>query len=178
MKYSLQTIVTGCNTIGGKTLEDALTVKVVNGDETYANREAAVAVAKSSTDTLASFIGYSSATVGGTCVVNNCSVIGTKLTAADGSVGSIVGHSGPIAVDGFVATNNTLTHGDEGRTSAAKAGIYAGTINVGTSTLANVSNSGCTIDADGTWALAGKEVGRIVNAGVTVTINGTTYHGQ
>lgn len=123
-------------------------------------------------------IGYNSSSVGGSCKVNDCSVTGTKITAADGSVGSIVGHSGPITVDGFVATGNTITHGDEGRTSAAKAGIYAGTINKGTSVLTNVSNSGCTIDADGTWALSGKEVGRVVNAGVSVTINGTTYNGQ
>ncbi len=56
LKYSLQTIVAGCNyTVEGKSLADALTVKVVKEEQTYATREAAVNVAKNSADILENF---------------------------------------------------------------------------------------------------------------------------
>lgn len=58
LKYSLETIVAGCNyTADGKSLADVLTVKVIKGTSavTYATREDAVAAAKGSTDTLKSF---------------------------------------------------------------------------------------------------------------------------
>ncbi len=56
LKYSLETIVAGCNyTPAGKSLADVLTVKVIKDEVTYATREAAVTAAKGSTDTLESF---------------------------------------------------------------------------------------------------------------------------
>ena len=56
LKYSLQTIIAGCNyTAEGKSLADVLTVKVMPEEKTYTTRELAIADAKGSTDTLESF---------------------------------------------------------------------------------------------------------------------------
>jgi len=56
LKYSLQTIIAGCNyTAEGKSLADVLTVKVMQEEKTYTTRELAIADAKGSTDTLESF---------------------------------------------------------------------------------------------------------------------------
>ena len=56
LKYSLETIVAGCNyTVDGKSLGDVLTVKVIKDEVTYTTREDAVTAAKGSADTLESF---------------------------------------------------------------------------------------------------------------------------
>lgn len=56
LKYSLETIVAGCNyTSAGKSLADVLTVKVIKDEVTYETREDAVTAAQGSTDTLESF---------------------------------------------------------------------------------------------------------------------------
>ena len=188
LKYALKTIADDFNTIDGKSLADALTVKVIAGEANYQTREQAITAAKTATDDLKTFEATGSLAPNGAAAVftvviywapgatdNDFNVNNTKATS-DGE---------PLWIDielQLTATQDTVEEDsfDELYDEEAVYGTYV-ELNAGDDLLAAMAAAEAgkplTIKLNGNvdWPTTGHHGENDITPATSIVINGNGY---